>query len=662
MNVLYIAQFHEVCGYSHAAMGYLKSFTSNLPSNVNFKILSISLDPSKLQPIKYISKICKQDLELIDRFHIKDQESLKKFLDEGYICVWHMTSVMPIIEKRPGIGAYYNNLKCNLENIILGSEENFHILAWETDSLPGEYYEIIKNYNTKSVFAPSLWNVDTFSKSGFNSILLPHLIEESVIEPEKINIPNRKEKFMIFSVSEWTNRKNFKCLIRSYLMEFANHEDVLLVLKTSLPPGLEKQEFLEQFSYIKESIRTPGKEKPNIAIILDYLNDSKMKYLYESCDVFCLTSLGEGFSLPTSEAAIHRKPIICPKLGGHVDYLDENNKYFIDGIWDTVIDQPPYDNDGLWYVPTIISTRENLRKAYSDWKSGALIGEGIKNYESSKSERFGRKNISNVFFDSINIKKTHAPKIQVLKQKIKHKSLKQQMDYLENKYRNEECYILNCGPSLLDYDQSLLEEYLQDKLTFTIKQSYDLFSRVSDFHFFNCSNLPKRDSIYMPHYKNKKDTIFVASSNYEEFSRWSQMQTSDVFFKIPIRTEINNEFLVRTSKIDENLIKNNLTRPCGPGIMYETVLFMAIHLGVKKIKCLGWDLTQKIVSEDNYKHFYGTTKNLFNRGDILPWEIEETRKFSEIFYDWCKTNNLELELLSDKSSLSDKIPRTKLEL
>ena len=195
-----------------------------------------------------------------------------------------------------------------------------------------------------------------------------------------------------------------------------------------------------------------------------------------------------------------------------------------------------------------------------------------------------------------------------------------------------------------------------------MKQAQDIFESVADFHFFNCSNLPSRTLAHAPHYRNSKDIITVASSNYDQYMRWTPMQMSDIFFKIPIRTEINNEFLVRTGKIDDFLIKNNLTRPCGPGIMYETVLFTAIHLGVKSITCIGWDLTKQKVNESDYEHFYGSTDGLVNRGDILDWEIEETRKFSKNFYEWCCQNNIDLKLASDRSSLYEKIPRIKLEI
>ena len=126
------------------------------------------------------------------------------------------------------------------------------------------------------------------------------------------------------------------------------------------------------------------------------------------------------------------------------------------------------------------------------------------------------------------------------------------------------------------------------------------------------------------------------------------------------QSEINNEFVTITKKFDDYLLSNSLTRPCGPGIMLETVIFMAVHLGVKKIVGIGWDLTMDKVNEDTYQHFYGNTQNLFNRGDILDWEIEAGRTSSEDVCYWLKDLGIELQLASSTSTLYEGIERIKL--
>lgn len=667
MKILYVAQFHETCGYSHAALGYLKSLDSTLKDypEVELKLLSVSLDPRKLQQSFHSSRTSPDLIKMINKYHFENQEEFDSFISEDYSCVWHMTSILPVILSKPGIGHFHRDLSCSVSDVIRGSLNNYHILAWETDTVPQEYQRCIESYSPEIVFTPSQWNQQAINKI-VKSVTIPHLVESRGVESGDISFLNKIEnKFVVLAISEWVNRKNFTSLIRSFLIEMSDKEDAYLVIKTNLPPGHTKEAFLKELEQIKNTTRTLRPKRQNMFVILDYLPDQKMKRLYEVSTIFSLTSYGEGFSLPTSEAVLIGKPVLCPDQGGHVDYISPNNRYFFKGFWDTVFDNPPYDSDGMWYIPLISSIRDKLKLAYSDWKSqnGELQKSANLNLQVLNNGCFSKEKIGNRILENIsNTPSAEVSTINKLKRKIASLPLQQKMKTLENSFQGEDCYILSCGPSLKDYDQEKLKTFLKDKLVFTVKQAQDIFESVADFHFFNCSNLPSRTLAHAPHYRNSKDIITVASSNYDQYMRWTPMQMSDIFFKIPIRTEINNEFLVRTGKIDDFLIKNNLTRPCGPGIMYETVLFTAIHLGVKSITCIGWDLTKQKVNESDYEHFYGSTDGLVNRGDILDWEIEETRKFSKNFYEWCCQNNIDLKLASDRSSLYEKIPRIKLEI
>ena len=151
MNILYVAQFHETCGYSHAALGYLKSISSVVENfkDINFKIISVSLNSYQLDPKVYKKKVNYENLKQIEKFHVSNQEELNNILDSDYICIWHMTSAMPLIEKimKSKKASYHNGLDCTLEGLILGSTQNYHILAWETSDIPGETPRLLRSTN-----------------------------------------------------------------------------------------------------------------------------------------------------------------------------------------------------------------------------------------------------------------------------------------------------------------------------------------------------------------------------------------------------------------------------------------------------------------------------------------------------------------------------------
>jgi hypothetical protein len=385
--------------------------------------------------------------------------------------------------------------------------------------------------------------------------------------------------------------------------------------------------------------------------------------------MFCLLTRGEGFGLTIGEAMMNSLPVLVPNEGGHVDYIPQDNPFFVGGTWDTcVYDNFAYEPNSKWFEPSISETRVKMRQAYDLWKKGELEQFGVRNSEHIKSlENFTYHNVGRKIIDSVSqfgpadlpeVKK----KTRDLKRRVNAKSsLEEKLEVLHNSYEGETCYLLNCGPSLNDIDLETLSSFLSDKAVLSVKQAYDKFSEVTDFHFFNCSNLPaSKNKIIHQHYTYQKQSpISIASSNYDLGQRWYPSQKVDLFFKVPIRTEINNEFVTITKDFESYKMHYNPTRPCGPGIMYETVIHMALHLGFKKIVAIGWDLSQDSPSEQDYEHFYGTTDSLVNRGDILSWEIEVTRNATKELFYWLKDNGVDLCLLSDKSKLYENIPRVK---
>ena len=121
-KLIYVAQFHETCGYTHAAHGYLKSIDYvSKKYNLDIKVLSISLDSKKLNQEYHRenNKTSNEILNLIDKYHFKNQKEIDIFLESDYKCIWHMTSVLPIIIKNHSTNFFYKGLNVNLEKTIL---------------------------------------------------------------------------------------------------------------------------------------------------------------------------------------------------------------------------------------------------------------------------------------------------------------------------------------------------------------------------------------------------------------------------------------------------------------------------------------------------------------------------------------------------------------
>jgi len=673
MNLVYCAQFRDLTGYGVAARSYLKALDAHIENNnvdVNLKIYTPIVMKS--------NRLSKEETDLIEKYEFKNDEDINKTIEEDYVFVWHMAPALIMFsdEKfRPS-----PNCSPSLTKLIKCAKNNINLVAWETDKIPREWQEVYDYYKPDLIITPSDWNTDTYKKSGIRTVTVPHVIEESSEVPAKIDLPlDLDDKFVIFAMSQWSQRKGFDKLIQAFASELGTKEDCMLIIKTYESPGYDINRIQQEVKYFKNSIYKPSKEKKqnNIILIPGFMPQQNISWLHKKSDIFCSLSKGEGFGLPTSEALINEKPVIVPKEGGHVDYINPEAAFYVDGHWDScMIGQPPYECDGNVYEPHLNSARQQLKKAYDMWKTSPekLAEMGRRGAAHIKESGYSTDAVGRSFIEAVastqtktlcsTIKETQSKsKKNELKKKIQiSNSLQDKIDALKGAYKGETCYILSCGPSMKSQEPAILSDFLKDKLVFSIKQAYDIYSKETDFHFFNCANLPPTTNLHVAqHYDYDKDEpIIVASSNYDLGKRWYPKQKTDIFFKVPIRTEINNEFVVRTKKFNDFLLEKDLTRPCGPGIMYETVIYLAAHLGVSEIVVFGWDLSEASSAKE-HKHFYGGTSNLINRGDVMDWEVREAQEASKDLYYWLKDTGIQLKLASDQSALYEGIPRVTLE-
>jgi len=660
MRIVYCAQFRDFSGYGIAARGYLKaldSFLKKNPNSLNLKVYSAVVGGGNLS---------EEEDALIGKYEFKNDEEISQWLKEDYTFVWHMPPAMVFFSDEK-----FNpspNCSPSIKKLLKQSRSNINLTVWETTKIPREYVRTHEYHNPDAIITSSKWNQEAFNEY-IECHVVPHLIEEPKKEFDPIKLPYDLNKtFTIFSSSQWSRRKGFDVLLQAFVAEFGDQNDVRLLLKTYPSVEAKNDEVIQsEVRFYRNIIRTSEKVN-NIILMSGFMSKEKINWLYDKCDVFALLTRGEGFSLPIAESLMRSKPVIVPKEGGHIDYIHPDSAFFVDGSWDTCISVvPPYDIDGEWFECSIKDARKRLREAYDCWKMGNLHKKGKAGRDHILKSGYDLESVGNKLVKTIKevaAKSQEETKLSKLKRAVaSKKSLEEKLEVLRNSYEGETCYILNCGPSLNEMAPNVIREHLKDKLVFAVKQAYNKFADISDFHFFNCANLPslKKNGYFQEHYKYDDKTIAIASSNYNMGTRWSAFQKQDLFFKVPIRTEINNEFVVKTKDFDKYLMSDHAERPCGPGIMYETVIYMALHLGVKKIVALGWDLSYNDPkSYKEYKHFYGGTDKLVNRGDILPWEITATREASEELFKWLKNKGVELELVSNQSTLYEEIPRVKL--
>jgi len=235
-------------------------------------------------------------------------------------------------------------------------------------------------------------------------------------------------------------------------------------------------------------------------------------------------------------------------------------------------------------------------------------------------------------------------------------SLSEKMRAFKDVYKDKDCVILNCGPSFGDYSPEEYREKLSDKVVFAIKTTFNIVPDIVDFHFWNCCNLPmpRNDTCAIKRifydYEDFRPAV-IASSNFDLDVRIGSNQIHDVFLKIP---DTPSDLLVNNKNYEDFSFDNSFERPCGPGILHETVIYTAMYTGVKSITTIGFDLSCN--KENNKVHFY--SNKLHIPGIIYPGEKELMIDTFPDFYNWIISKGVEFKICSKINPVSSQVPRT----
>jgi len=245
-------------------------------------------------------------------------------------------------------------------------------------------------------------------------------------------------------------------------------------------------------------------------------------------------------------------------------------------------------------------------------------------------------------------------KTRQLKQILnKTESINEKFKIMNNYYQDEECYIISCGPSLNNYPQNLIKNIAGKAVVITIKQAFDVYADITDFHVLNWCNyqLSTYNNNIISIYMSEKDSI----SKYHDIT----LSLDPIYYINRIRNTTNKiPPLSKSCRFNDYLFEKRIKRPEGPGIMYEIPIYLAIHLGCKKITILGWDLNYKLPQSihDN-SHFYGTNPHTNKHIIKIINENDYIIASTPILYKWLKSLNIDLFIISNQSKVNNIIPR-----
>jgi glycosyltransferase involved in cell wall biosynthesis len=652
MKVIYSSQFRDSSGYASAARSYLEAIDTVIDEyDFDFKILSIAVEDS--------TKISEKQEQLIAKYEI-DVNHVDEYVKQDYLLIWHQPTGMLMY----GDGALKDDPKWKaFKKLLLNATRNVNMTVWESNKIPDIWTTLHKKYKTTATIVPCKWNQEVFSSEGLKSYHLPHVISENIVDPKPISgFPlNLDSMFVTFSMSQWIHRKGFDALVKAFCMEFNNTPDAILIIKTYISAmntdqfdmRTQSKHVQNSIIEVKNSVLRHGKPSDaKIIALCSLLPFENISWLYSKSDVFALATRGEGFGLTISEAIMHAKPVIVPNSGGHIDYVDQQNNYLFNGYDHPYVGDPTYDYDMNWYEPDIIDLRKKLRETYNLWKTDKerLQKMGAESKKHVVNSGFDLKSIGHSFFDIV--KEECKTSFDNLNEEIRSYSRNnKKIELLKDSYKDQDCYILTCGPSLKQYDPDFLREKLKGKLVFGIKQAFEHVPDMVDFHFFNSNNFQTYD--YSEH-----RPIVITNSAENELTMihhiWGNKQEYDIFTFIPDDKDFSRS-ICKSLEFEKYLFENTLDRPWGPGMMTEVVIYMAIHLGVKNIYTIGWDLEKPGTTTS---HHYYEDRELIRKADPMKQEeiklnIETTKHLNE----WLLSKGVNLFVANENSYVHSSVPR-----
>lgn len=159
------------------------------------------------------------------------------------------------------------------------------------------------------------------------------------VTPKKITLDEIPEDFCFLHVGMWTqgdighDRKDIGMTIKVFLEVFKNRlNPPALILKTGGASAsiLDKEGILDRIDFIRKSVRGT---LPNIYLVHGDLLDEEVNELYNNSKVKAMVSFtkGEGFGNPLLEFSLTGKPIITSNWSGHLDFLDPDHNFLING-------------------------------------------------------------------------------------------------------------------------------------------------------------------------------------------------------------------------------------------------------------------------------------------------------------------------------------------
>jgi glycosyltransferase involved in cell wall biosynthesis len=207
--------------------------------------------------------------------------------------------------------------------------------------------------------------------------VVPEFIDLSIIDDYKQkNIKqSKKNKFMFYTISDFTNKKNLQTLILAFFIIAIEFPDTGLLIKTKNTNN-DSSNLTSLLTYEIDKIidSLPFKIDKNITyptLIVGETKYDNILYIHNNCDCYIDISSGESFGYPVLEAMCFNNQIIVNKNSGSSDIVKGTKFYGVESTPKNAHDNShPYwiynSFHHKYYVPELDSLVMQMKRALSE--------------------------------------------------------------------------------------------------------------------------------------------------------------------------------------------------------------------------------------------------------------------------------------------------------
>jgi len=222
--------------------------------------------------------------------------------------------------------------------------------------------------------AMSKWSQEKLKKgTGIDSHYIPHGVDNHIYRPypEEIRDQLRKQnnwegKFVVGSVGRNQSRKNIPNLMKAFQIFADGKDDAILFLHCDPkdPNGTDLIDLSKRLGIENQTVF--GMKRFSLGV-----TETRMNMVYNTMDVHCLSTTGEGFGLPIVESMSAGVPNICTDyttarelIEGHGELVDlAKGSPYIVGQLNT--NRAMVDYEDMAKKIEKLYNNESLRKKYS---------------------------------------------------------------------------------------------------------------------------------------------------------------------------------------------------------------------------------------------------------------------------------------------------------